>query len=326
MKAELNRREFVAALAAAPFAVEAALAAQASAPVPIIDCHIHLFDKSRPEGSPYPGETSLLGKNLRSALPARFREIAKPFGVVGAIVIEAQVSPRIEDDQWVLDIAAKDPFIVGTVGRLDPGAPNFGKNVERFRKDKLFLGIRPRQLSLALEKPEFAANLKLLADAGLSVDGVLEKRDDDALLLVRVTDLFPSLRMVINHYPNAKLPDDRSAREAYLISLKELGKRPQVYIKLSEVVRKVGDRVSTDLSIYTDWLDQLWDIFGENRILFGSDWPQSENLELNSYPNIMTVAQAYVTGKGRAAMEKVFWKNSIPAYRWINRDSTQPRA
>jgi len=246
--------------------------------------------------------------------------------VVGAIVIESQVSPRIADDQWVLDIAVKDPFMVGTVGRLDPGSPDFGKNVERFHKDELFLGIRPRQLSLALEKPEFASNLKLLADAGLSVDGVLEKRDDDAMVLVRITDLVRSLRMVINHYPSAKLPNDRAAREAYFISLKELGKRPQVYIKLSDVVKKVGDKVSADLSIYKDWLDQLWDIFDENRILFGSDWPQSENLELNSYPNIMTVARGYVTGKGRAAMEKVFWKNSIPAYRWIQRDSAQPRA
>ena len=74
-----------------------------------------------------------------------------------------------------------------------------------------------------------------------------------------------------------------------------------------------------------EWLDHLWDAFGENRVIFGSDWPQSENLELNSYPNVMTVARAYVTRKGPAAMEKVFWRNSIPAYHWVRRDSTQPQ-
>jgi L-fuconolactonase len=157
MGADLNRRECIGALAALPFAVEAALAAQTTAPIPIIDSHIHLFDKSRPEGSPYPSETSLLGQNFQSALPARYRAVAGPFGVVGAIVIEAQVgSPRIEDNQWVLDIAARDPVIVGTVGRLDPGSSDFGRNLERFRKDRLFLGIRQSQLAPALEKPEFA--------------------------------------------------------------------------------------------------------------------------------------------------------------------------
>ena len=146
------------------------------------------------------------------------------------------------------------------------------------------------------------------------------------MVLVRVTDVVPSLRLIINHYPNAKLPEDRAARDAYMVSLLELGKRPQVYIKLSEVVKKVDGTVSTDLNMYRGWLDQLWDIFGEDRVIFGSDWPQSENLELNSYPNVISVARAYVNGKGRAALEKVFWKNSMPAYRWIKRDASQPDA
>jgi len=70
----------------------------------------------------------------------------------------------------------------------------------------------------------------------------------------------------------------------------------------------------------------LWDIFGEDKVLFGSDWPQSENLELNSYPNIMNVARSYLAGKGRIATEKVFWRNSIRAYRWVRRDARQPQA
>ncbi len=80
-------------------------------------------------------------------------------------------------------------------------------------------------------------------------------------MLLRVTDMVPSLRLIIEHYPNTRLPADRAALDAYMVSLRELGKRPQVYIKLSEVVKKINGKVSTDLSIYRDWLDQLWDIF-----------------------------------------------------------------
>ena len=75
--------------------------------------------------------------------------------------------------------------------------------------------------------------------------------------------------------------------------------------------------------MYKDWLDELWSIFGEDRVMFGSDWPQSETQEFNSYPNVIRVARSYVQTKGPEAMERVFWKNSVKQYRWIKRDSNQ---
>ena len=73
-------------------------------------------------------------------MPDRYRSIAVPLGITGAIKVEA--SPWLEDNQWVLDVAAKDKIIVGVVGNLEPGKPEFAKNLERFHKNQLFLGIR----------------------------------------------------------------------------------------------------------------------------------------------------------------------------------------
>jgi hypothetical protein len=64
-----------------------------------------------------------------------------------------------------LDLAANAPNIVGLVGRLDPADPGFWKNLERFHKNRLFLGIRQGQLHLGLDKPEYMAHLKTLLDA-----------------------------------------------------------------------------------------------------------------------------------------------------------------
>ena len=91
------------------------------------------------------------------------------------------------------------------------------------------------------------------------------------------------------------------------------------------MVRATDGRVSTDLNVYKEWLDELWSIFGEDRIMFGSDWPQSESVEYNSYPNVIGVARAYVSSKSQTAMEKVFWKNSTKPYRWVQRDPSQRR-
>ena len=96
-------------------------------------------------------------------LPADFRRIAAPLGVKGVIKVEA--SPLLEDNQWVLDLAAKEPVIVGVVGNVEPGKPDFGRHLERFRRDKKFLGIRcgnlwGRNFAANSAKPEFMSDLK----------------------------------------------------------------------------------------------------------------------------------------------------------------------
>jgi L-fuconolactonase len=330
----MNRRQFVNTVGILPFAANE-LVANSAEPVtqppntpsiPIIDTHIHLFDKTRSEGAPYPRDVPGGGEPPQGmiAVPGRYKAIVSAFGVVGAIVVEA--SPRLEDNQWVLDQAANAPIIVGLVGRIDPADPAFARNLERFCRNKLFLGIRQGQLHLGLDNPDYIANLKLLADANCSLDVDTPRQGMTATeVLVKVLDKVPTLRLVMDHLPDVRFPD-RAAKETYMAHLKELGRRPQVYIKLSEVVHKFDDKVSPDLYRYKDWLDELWSIFGEDRVMFGSDWPQSEGLEFNSYPNVIGVARAYVATKGAAAMDKVFWKNSSKPYRWVQRDPGQRKA
>ena len=326
MKVEFNRREFVSSLAALPLAARAAFAAQDPTPAfPIIDTHIHLFDKTRPEGAPYPRDMPGGGEPPQGmiALPNRYQAITAPLGVVGAIVVEA--SPRLDDNQWILDLAANAPIIVGLVGRIDPADQAFGQHLDRLNRNPLFLGIRQGQLDPGLDT-DYIANLKLLADANCSLDVDTPRQGMTATeVLVNVLDKVPSLRLVMDHLPDVRFPD-RAAKDTYMTHLRELGQRPQVYIKLSEVVHRFDGKVSTDINAYSDWLDELWSIFGEDRVMFGSDWPQSESLEFNSYPNVFGVARAYVMSKGPSAMEKVFWKNSLQPYRWVQRLPSQRQA
>src|SRR5215470_8633250 len=139
-----------------------------AAGIPIIDTHIHLFDPRRPQGVPWPPkENAVL---YHTALPDRYRKIAVPLGITGAIEVEA--SPWLEDNQWVLDVAARDTIIVGTVDDLEPGKPDFRKQLDRFHRNPLFRGIRygnlwDRNLGAELEKPGFVSDLKALADADL---------------------------------------------------------------------------------------------------------------------------------------------------------------
>jgi L-fucono-1,5-lactonase len=316
----VNRRTFLG-IAAAVAAMDVDMNAQTT-PIPIIDTHIHLFDPRRPEGIPWPPKED--AKLYKPALPERFLKVTEGQGVVGAIEVEC--SPRLEDNQWVLDIAAKAPVIVGTVGDLEPEKPDFPKQLERFRRNPLFLGIRcgnlwGRNMSQQLGNPDFVRGLKELAAAGLEMDTA---NPDPELIaaVVRLTDLVPNLRVVIDHLPQMKEPTDPKVKKELDANLQVLGKQPQVYVKVSEVLRRIGGHLRLDLDFYKPTLDRLWGTFGEDRLIYGSDWPNSDHIE--DYPQELTLVREYLLGKGRAAAEKVFWKNSVAAYHWIKRDPRQP--
>jgi L-fucono-1,5-lactonase len=291
--------------------------------IPVIDTHIHLFDPTRPEGVPWPSKNNSV--LYQPALPDRYRKIAVPFGIKGAIEVEC--STWLEDNQWVLDVAAKDTIMVGTIGNLEPGKPEFRAQLERFHRNPLFRGIRygnlwGRNLGAELAKAEFVADLKLLADAGL----VLDTANPNPMLIdavVRLTDKVPTLRVVIDHLPQMNPPEEPTARTAYQSNLREIGKRPQVYVKISEVLRRVDGKVPDEVNFYRPRLDELFGVFGENRVIFGSDWPNSDGWA--PYATLFGVVREYFMAKGQAVAEKYFWKNSVAAYRWTPREPGQPR-
>ena len=311
----MNRRSFLAAAAAHSFPASAA-------PIPIIDCHIHLFDPGRPQGVPWPDKSNAV--LYRPALPDRYRAIAAPLGVAGAIEVEA--SPWLEDNQWVLDIAAKDTIIVGTIGNLEPGKPEFAKQLERFHRNRLFRGIRygnlwGRDFGAQVKRPQFLADLELLSDANLTLDTA---NPTAALIagVIQLTDKLPNLRVVIDHLPQLQVPGGTAAHREYQDDLKEIGQRPKIYVKISEVFRRIEGQVPVDLSVYRGTLDEIYGVFGEDRVLFGSDWPNSDSWR--PYGDGLNLVQKYFSTKGLAATEKYFWRNSVNAYRWIRRDASQP--
>jgi predicted TIM-barrel fold metal-dependent hydrolase len=312
----MKRRSFLAAAAGA------VVAGRAATPVPIIDTHIHLFDPTRPQGVPWPPKDNAV--LYHPALPERYRKLTGPLGITGAVVIEA--SPWVDDNQWVLDLAAKDHIIVGTVGNLEFGKPDFAPYLERLHRNPLFRGIRNgnlwgRDLPGTLGNQAVMADLKRLSDAGLSLDTA---NQNPALIaaVVKITDAVPNLRIIIDHLPQMALPSDPAALRDYRANLHRLGERPNVYVKLSEVYRRVGENIPRDLNVYRATLDELSGVFGEDRVLYGSDWPNSD--QWLPYPDVLHLIQEYFANKSQAANEKFFWRNSLRAYRWVKRDPAQP--
>jgi L-fuconolactonase len=266
----------------------------------VVDAHVHFYDPTRPQGVPWP--SSKTDTLYRPMLPGPWAAMVRPLGVTGVIVVEA--SAWLEDNEWILDLAKENPVILGFVGHLEPGKPEFRTNLARFRRNPLFRGIRlgEKPLNAVLDDPASMADLRRLADADMALDVV--GNGPMLLDMAKLSDRIPSLRIVVDH-----LPFDGSTG-----ALQALHSRPQVYAKVSGVLRKVDERVPDDAAFYRASLDELWNVFGPDRVIYASNWPVSERLA--PYATVLKVVREYFDGKGSENAEKYFRTNSIGAYRW----------
>ncbi len=326
MQEGLSRRKFLAcaAVAATVAAFDGAHAQSASVDnIPIIDAHIHLFDGTRPLGAGYMGSPAYRAIS-KTSLPSLYSPLARPTGIVGAIVVES--SPWIDDNLWYLEVCRADPIMVGVSGNLNPGQPDFGQYVTRFHKDPLYRAIRSSRFysvdngKVALN-PDQVANLKLLAQADLALDTAnpsMNLMQANVLL----ADAIPGLRIIMDHLPSFDPTADN--QQAYEAVVKEMAGRPNIFVKLTEVYhpRLTDGVIVKDYEPLRARLEYLFDAFGEDRVIFGTDYPNSYGVA--TIPEEVGLMKRFFSTKSREAAEKYFWKNSARVYKWIKRADDQP--
>jgi L-fuconolactonase len=273
----------------------------------ILDTHTHFYDPTRPQSVPWPPKDDAF--LYRRVTPDELKQIAPPLGVTGTIVVEA--SSWIEDNQWVLDLAKTESFIKGLVGHLKPGRPGFAADLARFSANRLFRGIRVGlwDIPLTTEDSAFMNDMRLLAKRGLALDvlGGPEQIEKIASLAAAI----PDLRIVVDHCAGVRVtggaPDQK-----WIDGIKLLAARKNIHMKVSALVEGTGLPNSAPLSVefYRPVLDVLWNSFGEDRVLFGSNWPVSARFA--SYENVLKIVRDYV--ESGTAAEKYFRRNAERVY------------
>jgi predicted TIM-barrel fold metal-dependent hydrolase len=257
-----------------------------------------------------------------------YSPLAKPAGIVGAIVVES--SGFIDDNLWYLETCRADPFMVGVSGSLDPGSPDFGRYVTHFHRDPLYRAIRSSRFYNSASsaddgkvtlKQDQVANLKLLAQADLALDTAnpsMNLMQANVLL----ADATPNLRIIMDHLPS--FDPTAEGKQAYEAVVKEMADRPNIFVKLSEVYhpRLTDNVIVKDYEPLRARLEYLFGMFGEDRVMFGSDYPNSYGVA--TIPEEVGLVKRFFATKSRAAQEKYFWKNSARVYKWTKRADNQP--
>ena len=311
----VSRRLFLAQSAAALALCHGCSNVGGSQPAPfVVDTHTHFYDPTRAQGVPWPPTDDPILS--RPVYPPEFKRLAEPHGVAGTVIVEA--SPWLEDNQWILDLAAKEPAIFGFVGQIKPGRAEFAAELKRFSVNPLLRGLRVGAWDRpATESPELLRDLKLLAERDLSLDVLIgtERLADTARLAAAV----PSLRIIIDHCANVRV-NGAAPPAAWLDGLTICARQPNIFMKVSGLVEGTGrtdGSAPSSAALYRPTLDAIWERFGEERVLFGSNWPVSARFA--PYATVIEIVKEYFDLKGPAATRKYFRENAARVYKFVRR-------
>lgn len=311
----MQRRQFLATggLACASAMTMPLEASQGPGQLDLIDCHTHFYDPSRPQGVPWPDKSSSL---YRTVLPEDLLALPMDRPLTGTVVVEA--SEWFEDNAWLLDLAAKHPFVVGVVGRLEPDSPTFDRDITHLAKNPLYRGIRAWSPKVAklLESDALGAFRRMLElDLALDLNGGPETPELAHALAKRL----PELKIVLNHIGNVAITGSPPpAAWAQAIALAATS--PNLYCKISALVEgasRDGRRAPTDLAFYRPTIDVVWDAFGDQRVIYGSNWPVCESGA--DYQTVQRLVLTFAFEKGEDATRRYCSLNAKRAYGWIER-------
>jgi len=283
---------------------------QKNADIPIIDTHIHLYDTTRPQGLPWPPKDDEV--LYRPVLTEHFDKVSDENGINATVIVEA--SKWIPDNQWVLDLVKHDPNrYIGLVGSLEIGTPDFKKHLTKLSKDGRFVGIRMRERpggDSFFENEAVWSDLQLLSDRNQTLDVLMFQYSLDDVDMI--SKRLPKLKILINHVAGADI-EGKPADPKWIAAVQKVAKNPNVNCKISGLFQQSHRQPSPrNLSFYKPELDVLWEAFGEDRLIYGSNWPVT--MRGGTYGEYLAVVKNFFANKSRTAQEKFFFKNALKFY------------
>ena len=203
------------------------------------------------------------------------------------------------------------------VGWVPLDDPEVEPTLRRFARHRKFIGVRPMLQDLDdvdwINLDIVQTALRAVAELGLSFDALVKPFHLPALF--RTVDANPWLRVVIDH---AAKPDIAMGEfEPWATQMAALAERPSVYCKLSGLITEAGGNCRAE--ILRPYIDHLVEIFGAERLMWGSDWPVLE--QVGTYRSWYELSRETLNGTAESELDLIFGHTASEFYRLSNQTS-----
>jgi L-fuconolactonase len=275
-----------------------------------IDAHQH-FWRYRSEDYPWIGT----GMDLlaQDRLPYQFQPLLEAQGLHASITVQA--CPGREETAFLLEMARRDKRIAGIIGWEDIARADLAEQMERWGRAK-FLGLRHQMQDDgpdgAARQALFGQGMQWLQARGYVVDVLAHERQRPALQ--QFCARHDQHWLVLNHLGKPALKEFRKGRAAFerwRQELRELTAMPHVACKISGLLTEADwlrGLSMRDFDHIVQCLDTALDLFGPQRLMFGSDWPVC--LLAASYSRVVAVVREWSATRLSAADQEALWGES----------------
>jgi L-fuconolactonase len=271
-----------------------------------IDSHQHFwrYDKRR--------DTWITDEMLvlkRDFLPHDLIPEMRANRVDGSIAVQADQSEQ--ETLFLLDLAGRFTEIKGVVGWVDLCSPLLPERLEYFSQFEKLCGFRhivqAEPDDRYLLRQDFLAGIAGLQQFEFTYDILIYPQQLPAA--IELSGKLPEQRFVIDHLAKPRIRSREISDWAG--SIKTIATNPNVYCKLSGLVTEADWHNWREVD-FKPYLDVVFEAFGPDRLMFGSDWPVC--LLAGTYESVKELLAAFVRHLPITQQEKIFGANATRFY------------
>jgi len=271
----------------------------------MIDAHVHFWKYNPIKDAWITDEMGLLQRDF---FPQDLKPVLQENGVTGIVAVQADQSEK--ETKFLSQLANKNPFIKGIVGWVDLQNKNVEDKLLYWSEYPLVKGFRhivQAETEGFLKKEAFLDGIKLLKNFDFTYDILIYP--NQLKEAIQFVNKFPDQKFILDHCGKPCIRDQKI--NEWKIELKEIAQNENVYCKVSGLTTEEKWNQWKEKDFYP-YLDVVFESFGTDRILFGSDWPVM--LLSSTYNKWKNLLEKYMLQFSDEEKQKVFDTNAIKFY------------
>jgi len=270
-----------------------------------IDTHVHFWKYDKIRDAWITKDMKVL---MQDYLPEHLDLAARRNDITGCVAVQADQSEL--ETHFLVELAKTHPFIQGVVGWVDLQSPDIEKRLDYFSQYPIIKGwrhIAQAEVDNFLLGPKFQNGIAAIGARGYTYDVLIYHYQLKSAL--ELVSQFPNQRFVIDHCakPNIKRKDIKE----WAVLMKEMARLGNVECKVSGLLTEAEWKSWKPADFYP-YLDVVFEAFGTDRLMYGSDWPVI--LLSGIYVQWKSLLEKYMENFSIEDKEKVFINNAVRFY------------